>query len=185
MASKTAVGNSPPNASVTCSMGSRPSSPERIVWPTPNRSRQKASRRGLMSSTVTWPPAIWANCVTARPMGPAPITSTSSPSVTPLRSTAWAPMPSVSTRASCSRVSWSLWCSLLAGTTISCRIPPSTWTPRPFKRTAAVGSSGTAGAAVPAVEVGFNGTVISHRKPETPSPNSSTSTPSSWPSTRG
>ncbi|GIT28975.1 MAG: hypothetical protein Ct9H300mP1_10210 [Planctomycetaceae bacterium] len=37
-----------------------------------------------------------------------------------------------------------------------------------LKGTAAVGSSGTAGAAVPPVEVGFNGTVISHRNAGNP-----------------
>ena len=41
-----------------------------------------------------------ANCMVARPMGPAPMTSTNSPASMPARSTAWQPMLSGSTSAS-------------------------------------------------------------------------------------
>ena len=63
------------------------------------RSRAAA---GLRSTTIAFAPVSLTNSSVARPIGPAPMIRHVSSPVRPLRLTAWQPMASVSTRASCS-----------------------------------------------------------------------------------
>ena len=91
-----------PRVMAVSAASSEPSPRAVIVCGTPMRSRQNARRASFMSITMQVAPATFTNSSALRPMGPAPMMSTCSPAFTLARSTAWQPMASVSTRASCS-----------------------------------------------------------------------------------
>ena len=77
-----------------------------------------------MSITVISALATFKNSIAAIPIGPAPMTSTLSPSWVAARFTQLHPIASVSTKANCSMVIFAEGCSLCAGNTNRSHIPP-------------------------------------------------------------
>src|SRR5688500_17872388 len=87
------------------------------------------------------PPAIRANSAIPNPMGPAPATSTNSPSLTSALRTACAPIANGSTNASSSHDNPSPFNKDDAGTDKYSANPPCTCTPHTFICTQQLGSS--------------------------------------------